>query len=151
MSTIVIGIGNLLMTDEGVGVHVARWLTDHRVLPEEVDVLDGGTGGFHLMGHFQNYDRVILVDATADGQNPGTITQLQPRYASDYPQTLTAHDIGLKDLIEAMYLLDSKPEIILFTISIRMPVDFGVELSADVAACVPRVAEAVRTYLAAGG
>ena len=147
MTTIVIGIGNLLMGDEGVGVHVARWLTDRKILPDGVEVLDGGTGGFHLMGHFQNYERVILVDASADGKKPGTITQLEPRFSIDYPTTLTAHDIGLKDLIDALYLSDSRPQIILFTVSIALPVETSVDLSEKLAPCVPRVAEEIRDYL----
>ena len=147
MTTIVIGIGNSLMGDEGVGVHTARWLTERGYLPSEVEVLDGGTGGFHLMGHFQNYDRVILVDAATDGQAPGTITRLEPRFSSDYPTTLTAHDIGLKDLIDALYLVESRPEIVLFTVSISFPVELSLDLTDAVAASIPRVAEEIRIFL----
>lgn len=139
------------MGDEGVGVHAARWLTDNQYLPEDIEVLDGGTGGFHLMGHFQNYERVILVDAATDGQTPGTITRLQPQFSSDYPTTLTAHDIGLKDLIDALYLVDSRPQIILFTVSIEMPSDLSVDLTDDVAASLPRVAQQIKEYLGAAG
>jgi hydrogenase maturation protease len=148
MTTIVIGIGNSLMGDEGLGVHTARWLAENQYLPPEVEVLDGGTGGFHLMGHFQNYERVILVDAAADGKTPGTITQLEPRFSSDYPTTLTAHDIGLKDLIDALYLVDGRPEIVLFTVSISLPVSLSVDLSEEIEACVPRVAARIKDFVA---
>jgi len=147
MTTIVIGIGNSLMGDEGIGVHVARYLSQNATLPDGIEVLDGGTGGFHLMGHFQGYDRVILVDASVDGKSPGTITQLAPRFSSDYPTTLTAHDIGLKDLIDAMYLLDSRPEIILFTVTIEVPLDVSLELTPELQAAVPVVAERVRNFI----
>ncbi len=100
------------------------------------------------MGHFQNYERVLLVDAAADGKEPGTISQLEPRFSSDYPTTLTAHDIGLKDLIDALYLVDSRPQIILFTVSISMPVDLSVDLSEEIEASVPRVAREIKNYLA---
>lgn len=145
--TIIVGIGNLLMGDEGVGVHIVRRIEESAALPESVDVLDGGTGGFHLLGHFQRYDRVVLVDATMDGQPPGTITQLKPRFSTDYPQTLTAHDIGLKDLIDALYLLDDQPEIVLFAVSIADANALSVDLSEEIEAAVPGIESAVLGYV----
>ena len=63
-----LGLGNVLMGDEGVGVHVVRALEKH-TLPADVECLDGGTGGFMLLEPLQNADRIILIDAAADG-NP---------------------------------------------------------------------------------
>ncbi len=146
MTTLILGIGNLLMGDEGVGIHVVRRLEAEQPLPG-VEVLDGGTGGFHLLGHFQNYDRVVLIDATMDGSPPGTIDRLEPRFSSDYPPTLTAHDVGLKDLLDALYLLDTQPHIVLFTVSIGEIRPMSLDLSPEVQAAVPRAAEAVVAYL----
>lgn len=146
MKTLVLGIGNLLMGDEGVGIHVVRHLEAHFPLPG-VDLLDGGTGGFHLMEYFQSYERVILIDATIDGQPPGSIAMLHPKFSKDYPPTLTAHDIGLKDLLDALYLSGSQPQIALFTISIRDLDQVGLELSVEVQAAVPRAAEKIAAYL----
>ena len=83
-STLILGIGNILMGDEGVGVEVVRRL-EAQPLPEGVECLDGGTGSFVLLGPMQSAARVILVDATADGAPPGTITRLEPRFSRDYP------------------------------------------------------------------
>jgi hydrogenase maturation protease len=96
--TLVMGIGNYLMCDEGVGVHVAEWL-QKEVMPEHVSVLDGGTGGFHLLEYFEKHDHVILVDATLDGREPGTIRKIKPRYVKDFPPAMSTHDIGLKDMV----------------------------------------------------
>lgn len=148
MTTLILGIGNLLMGDEGVGIHVVRKLEAGQSLPG-VEILDGGTGGFHLLGHFQNYDRVVLIDATMDGQPPGTLARLEPRFSSEYPPTLTAHDVGLKDLLDALFLLDTQPHIVLFTISINEIRPMTLDLSPDVQAAVPRAAEAVVEYLQA--
>ncbi|RMF57894.1 MAG: hydrogenase maturation protease, partial [Calditrichaeota bacterium] len=115
MKTLILGIGNVLMGDEGVGVHAVKYIEENGLF-ENVDVLEGGTGGFHLLEYFQKYDRVILIDATLDENPPGTISMLKPRYSSDYPPNLSAHDIGLKDLIDALYLLEKQPEIVLFTV-----------------------------------
>ncbi|HDK35811.1 MAG TPA: hydrogenase maturation protease, partial [Bacteroidetes bacterium] len=114
---LILGIGNLLMGDEGIGIHIVRWLQEKGEL-SGVDIVDGGTGGFHLLEYFQNYEQVILVDATLDGQQAGTVTLLRPKYSSDYPTTLSAHDIGLKSLLDALTLLEIQPEIVLFAVSI---------------------------------
>ena len=147
MKTVILGVGNLLMGDEGVGVLVARHLT-HTGAAGDIEVVDGGTGGFHLLEFFQDYDRVVLVDATLDGQTPGNVSVTKPRFSSDYPPTLSAHDIGLKDLLDAVYLLGQSPEIILFAISIASVDRVTLEVSPAVAESVPRVAQQVAEYLA---
>jgi len=136
---LILGIGNVLMGDEGVGVHVVRHL-ETLVLPDGVTCLDGGTGGFHLLGVLQDAGRVVLIDATIDGFPPGTVRRLRPRYSKDYPRTLTAHDIGLKDLLDAFYLLGDRPDVTLFAVSIADPPRLGTELSAEIAALVPTIA-----------
>jgi len=145
-STVILGIGNLLMGDEGIGIHVVRYLQEQNLMPD-IDIVDGGTGGFHLLEYFQKYDRVILVDATIDGQPPGTVTLLKPRYSSDYPPTLTAHDIGLKDLLDALYLMEKQPEIVLFTISIPQLDKVTLELTPEIQACIPVAAQSIADFL----
>jgi hydrogenase maturation protease len=136
------GIGNVLMGDEGVGVHVAKRLACEP-LPPHVDVLDGGTGGFHLLGELASHDPVVLIDATMDGQPPGTVSVTEPRYASDFPPTLTAHDIGLHDLIVSAALLGTLPKVQLVTVSIADMQSMHIVLSAPVDAAIPRVVEQV--------
>ena len=79
---LILGIGNVLLGDEGIGVHTVRALVN-AVLPENVTILDGGTGGFHLMSYIQEYPKIIMIDATIDGKPPGTITLIKPKYASE--------------------------------------------------------------------
>lgn len=90
---LVLGLGNVLMGDEGVGVHVVRAL-EQNTLPANVECLDGGTGGFTLLEPLQSASRVILIDAAADGNPLGTVTRTTPRFSRDYPPTLTAHDVA---------------------------------------------------------
>jgi hydrogenase maturation protease len=139
---LILGIGNVLMGDEGVGVRVVERLQE-TTLPEGVECLDGGTGSFVLLEPMQKASRVILIDATVDGAPAGTVRRLQPRYSTEYPRTLTAHDIGLKDLLDAFYLLGQQPEVTLFAVSIEPLQDLSVELSPEVNAIVPDVARAV--------
>jgi hydrogenase maturation protease len=130
------------MGDEGVGVHIVRHLQDLD-LPDGVECLDGGTGSFQLLGPLREADRVILVDATVDGATPGTVTRLTPRFSQDYPPTLTAHDIGLKDLLDAFYLLGEPPDVTLYAVSIEPPEQTSLEMSDKVTAKVSEIAEQI--------
>jgi hydrogenase maturation protease len=140
---LVLGIGNYLLGDEGVGVHAARALSE-QPLPDGVSVVDGGTGGFHLLEHVQSHPAVILIDATMDGKPAGTVEVRRPRFASDFPRALSAHDIGLRDLIESAALTRDLPTCILITVSIDSVQDMTVTLSPPVAAALPAVLDAAR-------
>ena len=130
--TLILGLGNVIMGDEGVGVHVVRAL-EKLSLPPGVECLDGGTGGFILLEPLQNADRVILIDAAADGNPIGTVTRTTPRFSRDYPPTLTAHDIGVKDLLDAFYMQGGTREVILYAVAIDPHQPISMELSPDCA------------------
>lgn len=143
---LVLGIGNYLMGDEGIGPHVAESLLGELV-PEGVDVLDGGTGGFHLLEYFERYRTVILIDATMDGKAPGTIRLIRPRFAKDFPAAMSTHDIGLKDMVSALQLLDKMPEIYLFVVSIESLQQQGIELTPELTAMLPIVKGQVKRLI----
>lgn len=134
---LVLGIGNVLMGDEGVGVHAVRQIDG--TLPPHVTVLDGGTGGFHLLGEIADHNPIFLIDATSDGRPAGTVSVARPKYASDFPRTLTAHDIGLRDLIEAAAMTGVLPDITLITVSIDEVEPMVIDLSPAVRAAIPAV------------
>lgn len=144
---LVLGIGNLLMGDEGVGVRAIEYLQQD-VWPEGVCLLDGGTGGFHLLDYLSSDEPLVMIDATMDGQPAGTVTTLRPKYASDFPRALTAHDIGLRDLVEAAQLTGALPDIDLVTVSIGEITPMHLTLSPAVQAALPAVREAVIAALA---
>ena len=140
--TLIPGIGNLLMGDEGVGVHAIVRLEKEK-LPATVQCVDGGTGGFHLLSYFHEYDPIILIDATIDEKAVGTLSVIQPQFATDFPRTLSAHDIGLRDLIETAILSAPLPKIFLITISIYEMRSMVMDLSPEVEASLPTIVEAV--------
>ena len=144
VKTLVLGLGNVLMGDEGIGVHVVRALELH-TLPQGVECLDGGTGGFVLLEPLQSADRIVLVDAAADGNPIGTVTRTTPRFSRDYPPTLTAHDIGVKDLLDVFYIQGGEREVVLYAITIdpRQPIRMSLSAGGEKAA-----AEAVERILA---
>jgi hydrogenase maturation protease len=105
------------MGDEGIGVYVVREL-ENQTLPPNVECLDGGTGGFTLLEPLEQAERIIIIDAAADGNPVGTITRTTPQFSRDYPPTLTAHDVGMKDLLDMFYIQGGHHEIILYAITI---------------------------------
>jgi len=144
-SILILGVGNYLMGDEGIGVHVMQEMAKIK-LPEYVDILDGGTGGFLLLNCFEAYQTIIFVDATMDGKPAGTISLIRPKFASDFPSALSVHDVGLKDMIEAVYLMEEKPDLHLFTVSIEELVPMTIELSPDVKNAIPKIIEQILTH-----
>lgn len=147
---LVLGLGNTIMGDEGVGVHVVRALAQ-RSLPANVECMDGGTGGFVLLGPLEEADRVVLIDATADENPIGTVTRTTPRFSKDYPPTLTAHDIGVKDLLDAFYMGGGARNVILYAITIDPRQPISMELSEPVKAAAMaaewQIAEELKTLV----
>lgn len=130
------------MGDEGVGVHAVRAL-EGLTMPPGITVLDGGTGGFHLLELFDRHRHMILIDATLDDRAPGTVRVLRPKFASDFPRSLSAHDIGLRDLIESAALLGPLPTMDLITISIAKIQPMSIEMTPEVRDAIPQVIRTV--------
>ncbi|MDR1876999.1 MAG: HyaD/HybD family hydrogenase maturation endopeptidase [Flavobacteriaceae bacterium] len=139
---LILGIGNYLMGDEGVGVHFIKDLDTIR-FPENISFVDGGTGGFTLVPYIESHKTVILVDATKDGKEPGTVSLLKPKFSKDFPVSLSGHNFGLKDMVEILTMMDKMPEIYLFTITIDKMIPMELELSPEVKAAIPVVTERI--------
>jgi hydrogenase maturation protease len=140
--TLVLGLGNILMGDEGVGVHVLREV-EKRTLPAGVECLDGGTGGLVLLEPLQNADRIVMIDAAADGNAVGTVTRITPRFSKDYPPTITSHDFGIKDLLDAFYILGGDCDVVLYAISINPHQPISLDLSPAVSKAAGEAVERI--------
>lgn len=141
-NTLVLGIGNLLLNDEGAGIRVVNRLEKENY--KSADLMDGGTGGFHLLGFIQSYKKIIIVDASLDQYPAGNVRVLHPKYAKEFPHQLSAHEIGLKDLIDAAFLLGNVPDICLVAISIKDFQEIGMELTPEVEKAIPVAVEKVK-------
>jgi hydrogenase maturation protease len=139
---LVLGIGNILLRDEGAGIHVVSGLENEGY--NRADLIDGGTGGFHLLGIIQSYKTVIIIDASLDEFSTGHLRILHPKYAKDFPRQLSAHEIGLKDLLDSAFLLGNMPQIYLIAISIKDLQEMGVELSPEVNKAIPAAMQTVK-------
>ena len=144
---LILAVGNLLMGDEGVGVHILRSLENEPPVPG-ARLLDGGVAGINLLEDIQRARAVIMIDATRDLSPAGTVKLLRPATVGALPQGLSAHDFGLKDLFAAAALLGSMPDVHLFTISVETIKPMCMELSPPVAAAVPEVLHSVRALAA---
>jgi hydrogenase maturation protease len=144
-NTLVLGIGNILLNDEGAGIHVVKRLEEEGF--SGADLMDGGTGGFHLLGFIQSYKHVIIVDASLDRFPAGNVRVLHPKYAKDFPSQLSAHEIGLKDLLDAAFLLGNMPDIFLVAVSIKDFREMGMELTPEVELAIPVAAGEVKELI----
>jgi hydrogenase maturation protease len=130
---LILGIGNYLMGDEGVGVHFVNTI-DKSEFPKNITFMDGGTGGFLLIPYLESHRIVIIVDATMDGKETGTISLLKPKFSNDFPQSLSGHNFGLKDMVEILTMFDRMPDIYLYTVTIDNMDPMVTELSPKVQA-----------------
>ena len=145
--TLILGLGNILLQDEGIGVHTLREL-EKLSWPKNVDLLDGGTGGFVLLSLFEDYKNLVIIDATLSTEPEGTIKVLKPKFAKDFPKSLSTHELGLKDMIESAILLGKVPEISLITVSINPEQKMNIELTPKLKALIPEVIETVKMVMA---
>lgn len=141
---LILGIGNYLMGDEGVGVHLVRNMQAAQSIPAGADVLEGGTGGFHLLEYFEQYNTVIMIDAALDNKPVGSISVVRPQFAADFPRAMSTHDIGMRDLVNALQLLGKMPDVWLVTISIESLQQQGIVLTPAIAARLPELEAVVR-------
>jgi hydrogenase maturation protease len=114
-----------------------------------VECLDGGTGGFILLEPMQSAERIILIDAAADGNAIGTVSRTVPRFSRDYPVTLTAHDVGVKDLLDMFYMMDGGREVTLYAITIDPRQPITLDLSSEIAVAARRAVEQIYVELGA--
>jgi len=150
--TLVLGVGNLLLSDDGFGIHTIQRLQDAVQLPEEVQVLDGGTAGLDLLYHLEGISRLIIVDAVAAGEPPGTVTRISgDRVPSYISLKMSPHEIGMPDMLMAAKLRDLYPDEVLVLGVQPQTLDVGIELSPVVADQVDVLVEAILDQLEAWG
>jgi hydrogenase maturation protease len=129
--TAVIGIGNILMADEGAGVE-ALGLLEKRGCPDFVELVDAGTAFFAIVPDLKEFEKLIILDAARGGQAPGTVYRFELDDVRDGEELLSLHDIGVVDALRMERLVGKVPEDIVF---------FGiepekVELSMGLSPCI---------------
>jgi hydrogenase maturation protease len=148
MNILVMGIGNLLLQDEGAGVRVVEEFERRFEIPECVELLDGGTSGIELLRYIQGKNVLILIDVVRNGDPCGTITRFE---GDDVPalfqNKISPHQLGISDLLATARLTDTMPEkVVLFGIEPKS-MDTGLELTAEVAGNISELTELVADEL----
>lgn len=144
MKTLVLGLGNLLLQDDGVGVHTVEYLQENYTFPEHVDVLDGGTLGVGLLLHFENVNKLILVDAVEMDAAPGTLIRLEgDELHSSIQLKLSPHQSGIPELLAMAQLQGILPENIILWGVQPNSTQTGLRLSPIVSAQLEVLAENV--------
>lgn len=112
--TAIIGIGNILLKDDGVGVYVIRQLENEK-LPATVELVDGGTSTLDTLSYFLEYKKVIVVDCLKAGHKSGTIYKINPEEIKDYKQeNLSIHDVQILDVVKMANMLAKFPKVVIF-------------------------------------
>ncbi len=110
MNVLVLGAGNILLSDEGIGVRVVEALQDRYRLAQDVEVLDGGTCGMDLLDVIAGRDHLIIVDAVNTGSPPGTLVRLADKDIPAVFRTKSSpHQLGLAEVLALLNLLETAP------------------------------------------
>lgn len=141
-TTLILGVGNLLISDEGVGLRILERLAEEYELPEEVQTLDGGTLGLDLLYYLEGIENLLIFDAVEMGEEPGSLIRLE---GDEVPSFLSVkvspHQIGIPDMLFAAKLRDLYPqELVLWGVQ-PGTLEMSLELSPPVAAQVDVVVE----------
>jgi len=142
---IVLGVGNLLLRDDGVGIHAVRKLATMN-LPPEVEVVDGGTAGLGLLSYFEEADMVVLIDCLDAGTSPGTIYRI-PVAELDLDharEAVSLHEMQLRDVLVLAKRLGKLPPAVVYGVQ-PAAIAWGTELSPEVADVLPRLADLVKS------
>jgi len=139
---IILGVGNLILKDEGVGVHVVKEV-ENRKLPSGVEVIDGGTATTDLLSVIYESERIIVVDALRSGGEPGTIYRCLPEDLMDAEERpLSLHQVGLLDVLFMARQLGGHAYVVIIGVEPK-EISYGMELTPEVKAAVPKVIKAV--------
>ncbi|MBW2057100.1 MAG: HyaD/HybD family hydrogenase maturation endopeptidase [Deltaproteobacteria bacterium] len=146
---LILGVGNLLLSDEGVGVHVAERMMEME-LPPGVEVMEGGTDGFGLMHVILEADRLILVDAVKGGGPPGSVYRFDVEDCPTAPDVFktSVHQISILEVIHLSGLIGSTPQTTIIGVEPKST-SMGMELSPEVEAEIPKVIRTVQEVVAA--
>lgn len=152
MSILVLGLGNLVMTDDALGSLVVRSLAQRFAFPEEVELLDGGTLGLDLLPRLEKITKLLVVDALEMGAEPGTLFRLEgeavPRA---FANKLSVHQMGLQDLLAVAELQGHLPPELIVWGAQSASIEMGTELSEALTPALEKVVAAVVEELTGWG
>jgi hydrogenase maturation protease len=152
MSVAVVGLGNLILSDEGVGVHVVRRLAEAYAFPDEVALIDGGTSAIDLLDQLVEAEHIIFIDAARTGGPPGSVVALEgAQLPVWFRERMSPHQIGLADLLATLSLMDHAPESVTLIGIEPQSMELGIVLTPNIEAAAGEALRKVLEKLAALG
>jgi hydrogenase maturation protease len=152
MSILVLGVGNILLSDEGIGVRVVEELERRYQFSDNVEVVDGGTAGMELLGTVASRDHVIIVDAVKTGDPAGTSVVLRNKNVpAFFREKISPHQLGISDLLAALSLTDEQPKGLSLIGMVPVSLATSIDLSPEIQAKVDEMLELVVAELALVG
>ena len=149
MRVVVLGVGNILLSDEGLGVRAVERLSRAYSLPLEVAVIDGGTSGMELLEDLEGIDALIMVDAIRAGEPAATPIRLTGEALPVFFRTkLSPHQVGLCDVLASLELLGRSPRHISILGLQPQSLALGMELSREVEDGMPALLGMIVSELA---
>lgn len=140
MKAVVLGVGNVILADEGVGVRVVEAFERDYVVPEGVVVIDAGTSGMEMLEDMSDLDFLLVVDAIAAGKAPGELVQLRgDEVPVFFRRNLSPHGIGLSDVLASLEFLGAEPKETVILGVQPTSLDLSTELTPTIAARVPEL------------
>lgn len=133
LNVLVMGVGSILMTDEGIGIRAVEELQKRYRFPENVEILDGGTSGIELLSYISGRDYLIIIDAIKSGNPAGTVLKVEGEdVPAQFRTRISPHQLGISDLLAAASLTGEMPkQLVLFGIEPKEIV-LGIGLSREV-------------------
>lgn len=141
-STLILGIGNILRKDDGVGIHIINKLNETK-LPEGTRLLDGGTAGLDLLTYLEGIDRLIIVDALLTEGNPGDINVFSADELKGNRNSFSGHSHDIIDLIDLTEALWKRPETIIVGIIPKDCESYEIGLSKEVGDSVDKAVQII--------
>jgi hydrogenase maturation protease len=146
--TVVVGVGNTILSDDGAGVQAARLLEGDARVPPGVTILDGGTLGLDLAPYLADASRIVFLDAVDWGEAPGTLTRMTGTELLGKSGERSVHQLGVADLLAALALMSAAPQDVVVLGVQPANTGCGTSLSTEVAAALPRLVDAALAQLA---
>ncbi len=139
---LIVGIGNLLCRDEGIGVHVIQEMENMK-LPDHIDLLDMGTSTMDLISYLEGVKKLIAIDAMKAGGAPGTIYKCRPEdLLPEEKGPISLHEIGLLETLPMAKKMGREIDTVIIGVEPKV-IEWGMELTEEIKAKIPMIIEAI--------
>jgi len=142
-NVLILGVGNLLLTDDGFGIHVIHTLKK-RKFPPNITLLEAGTVSHQMILTFREFELLIVIDAIQAGDTPGSLFKFSPddmQFPSKH--LISLHELSLIDVLQMAELTGKRPETIIIAVQPKDVLSWSLELSDEVKAAVPKTIDLI--------